>query len=152
MKIEDHIKRVEAFERALAKLDRHKDMQLFVWFLEKAGCHCMNAALHSWGITPEIPEGAEAVDEPDPDAEWEDAAFYKNMARAGDWIHSRYDPGTAELTDEAKKMCKLMFFIEEERADYVRGIEPMSDDVFAKFKSAYLTVRKCAPISGEAPL
>ena len=98
MRIEDHIKRVQTFERALSRLDPHGDMQLYIWFLEKAGAHCMNAALHTWGITPEIPEGARAIEPPDENAAWEDAAFYHNMARAGDWIHSRYKPDGVKIT------------------------------------------------------
>ncbi len=152
MRIQDHIKRVEAFERAISKLDPHEDMQLFIWFLEKAGAHCLNAALHTWGITPEKPEGADAIEEPPADAEFEDAAFYHTMARAGDWIHSRYDPGLAELTEEAKILCENLFFIEEERADYVRGNKPMSDEMYQKFRNAYRIVRSYAPVSGESPL
>ncbi len=152
MRIQDHIKRVQAFERALSRLDPHVDMQLYIWFLEKAGAHCMNAALHAWGITPEIPAGAEAVEPPEQNSEWEDAAFYHNMARAGDWIHSRYKPEQVKVTKDAEILLEKMFFIEEERADYVRGIEPLSDEIFAKFKAAYQTVRDFAPVPGEPPL
>ena len=152
MLIQDHIKRVQTFERALSRLDLHADMQLYIWFLEKAGAHCMNAALHAWGITPEIPKGAEAVEPPDENAKWEDAAFYHNMARAGDWIHSRYKPDGVETTQEAEILLKKMFFIEEERADYVRGNKPLSDEMFAKFKEAYHTVRDFSPMTGVSPL
>lgn len=152
MRIQDHIERVQAFERALSRLDPHADMQLYIWFLEKAGAHCMNAALHRWGITPEIPEGAEAIEPPDENAAWEDAAFYHNMARAGDWIHSRYKPDRVKITKEAGILLKKMFFIEEERADYVRGVKPLSNEMLAKFKNAYQTVRAFAPVPGEPPL
>ncbi|MEQ8194788.1 MAG: hypothetical protein RIB59_09895 [Rhodospirillales bacterium] len=152
MQIEDHIKRVQGYERALSRLDPAADMQLFVWFLEKAGAHCMNAALHRWKITPEIPDGAGAVREPDENAEWEDAAFYKNMAKAGDYIHTRYKPAGVALTPDAEVLFENLFFIEEERADYVRGIEPLSPAMLEKFKTAYRTVRAFAPIPGEAPL
>ena len=152
MRIQDHIERVQVFERALSRLDRHADMQLYIWFLEKAGAHCMNAALHAWEITPEISAGAEAVALPNKNAEWEDAAFYHNMARVGDWIHSRYKPKNVIVTKDAEILLENMFFIEEERADYVRGIEPLSDEMFARFRDAYRTVRAFAPIAGEPPL
>lgn len=149
MRIMDHLDKVEAFERALTKLDPLVDSRLYAWLSEKAATHCVNAALHAWGITPEQPEGAQVLLERAdvPRTEWADAARYHDMASQGDLIHTRYKPVEVRLTAKAEVLFEKLAFFEIEREKYVRGDAVLDSDAIRQWRKVYAEIRHSLPDS-----
>lgn len=121
MKIAEHLKKAEAFDRALSKLDPMEDSALYVVFLMRACTNRVNAALHALGITTDGPPAD---------------------GRVGDLNHT-YKPtlpsAPPNVLQEAFKQLK---FIEDLRPDFVRGPKPLDRDTAEACDKAYAEIRR----------
>lgn len=100
MKISVHLEKAEAFERSLAKLNPIEDTELFVVFLMRACTNRLNAALHGLDFTTEAPAGS---------------------GRIGDLNHTYKPKLDTAPPEELRPAFERLSYIEELRADFVRG-------------------------------
>jgi len=100
MKIEEHLSKAEAFERAAAKLAPQTDSALYVVFLLRAGTSRVNAALHALQTTTD--GQATAV-------------------KLGDLNHTYKPKLNVPVPNELRAAFKHLALIEEMRTNYVRG-------------------------------
>lgn len=110
MKIEEHLYKAEAFERALEKLDPVADGELYVVFLMRTCTNRVNAALHALDVTrAEGPQGE----------------------RLGDLNHTYKPPMSAPPPAALARAFSDLAFLENLRPDYVRG-KPIMDAAIAE--------------------
>ncbi len=100
MKIEEHLLKAEAFERAAAKLAPQTDSALYVVYLLRAGTNRVNAALHVLKTTTD----GKSTDE-----------------KLGDLNHTYKPKLNVPVPDELRAAFTHLALIEEMRTDYVRG-------------------------------
>jgi hypothetical protein len=100
MRIEEHLKKAVAFERAAAKLSPTADSALYVVFLLRAGTNRVNAALHALGTTT---DGAATPQKP------------------GDLNHTYKPKLNVAVPAELRAAFAHLALIENMRTDYVRG-------------------------------
>lgn len=119
MKINTHLEKAEAFERSLAKLRPIEDTELFVVFLMRACTNRLNAALHALDFTTESLDGD---------------------GRIGDLNHT-YKPrlGTAP-PNELRSAFEHLSYIEELRADFVRGPRFLTEFEVVKCRAAHADI------------
>jgi hypothetical protein len=119
MKISVHLEKAGAFERSLAKLDPIGDTELFVVFLMRACTNRLNAALHALGFTTEAPAG---------------------NGRIGDLNHTYKPRLDAPPPDELRSTFKCLSYIEELRADFVRGPRLLTETEVHKCRAAHVEI------------
>jgi hypothetical protein len=121
MQIRDHLSKVEAFERSIAKLDPIEDGALYAVFLMRAATNRVNAALHALGVTS---DGA------------------ATPARLGDLNHTYKPKLITPVPDALRAAFRHLAFIEGLRPDYVRGPKPVDDATRAMCGTAYAAIRR----------
>lgn len=132
MKINEHLEKAAAFERALAKLDPREDGELYVVFSMRAGTNRVNAALHALGITAETTGPACGI--------------------VGDLNHTYKPRLDAPLPQNMQQVFKRLAFIEDLRAEYVRGPKPLGGETAGACHAAYAEIRReTQRILGEDP-
>lgn len=119
MKISDHLEKAEAFERSLAKLDPVQDCELFVIFLMRVCTNRLNAALHAIGFTSDGPAG---------------------RGHIGDLNHTYKPKLENEPPEELRLAFKHLSYIEDLRADFVRGPKLLTDAEIKKCRAAHAVV------------
>lgn len=105
MRIQDHLERASAFDRALEKLDKVADGELYSVFLMRAATNRLNAALHALDVTG---EGA------------------ATSTKLGDLNHTYKPPMPGPVPASLRETFAHLAFIENLRPQYVRG--PLSMD------------------------
>ena len=100
MKIEEHLLKADAFERAAAKLAPQIDSALYVVYLLRAGTNRVNAALHALKTTTDVKATAEKL---------------------GDLNHTYKPKLNVPVPEELRAAFTHLALIEEMRTDYVRG-------------------------------
>jgi hypothetical protein len=120
MKISEHLTKTEAFECAIAKLDPTTDGALYAVFLMRAGTNRVNAALHALGITT---DGA------------------ATPAKLGDLNHTYKPRLDVPVPEPLRAAFKQLAFIEDLRANYVRGPEPIDGAILTACEAAYAGIR-----------
>ncbi len=100
MKIEEHLLKADAFERAAAKLAPQTDSALYVVYLLRAGTNRVNAALHALRTTTDGKPTAEKL---------------------GDLNHTYKPELNVPVPGELRAAFGHLALIEEMRTDYVRG-------------------------------
>lgn len=119
MKITDHMEKAEAFERSLAKLNPIEDTELFVVFLMRACTNRLNAALHGLDFTTEAPAG---------------------NGRIGDLNHTYKPRLDTAPPEELRPVFKRLGYIEELRADFVRGPRLLTETEVAECRAAHAEI------------
>lgn len=119
MKISTHLEKAEAFERSLARLDPTEDTELFVVFLMRACTNRLNAALHTLDFTTE----ALASD-----------------GRIGDLNHTYKPKLDTPPPDELRSVFERLSYIEELRADFVRGPRLLTETEVAQCRAAHVEI------------
>lgn len=119
MKIADHLEKADAFERSLAKLDPIADTELFVVFLMRACTNRLNAALHGLDFTTEAPAG---------------------NGRIGDLNHTYKPRLDTAPPEELRPVFKRLSYIEELRADFVRGPRLLTEAEVAECRAAHAEI------------
>lgn len=119
MKIDEHLEKARAFERSLAKLDPVADTELYVVFLMRACTNRLNAALHTIGITSEsLPGGG----------------------RIGDLNHTYKPKLDTTPPEELRPVFERLSYIEELRADFVRGPKLLTEKEVAECRTAHADI------------
>ena len=126
MRIDHHIAIAEEFESALAKLDPVKDGQLFVWFLIQAGTQRLNEALHRLSVTSET-----------------NCETPSNSH--GDFIHSYSVPLEIASLEDISPQLRNLKYLEDLRADYVRGASSLDAQTVSESLAAYDVIRAKSP-------
>jgi hypothetical protein len=116
MKIEEHLLKAGAFERAAAKLDPQTDSALYVVYLLRAGTNRVNAALHALNTTTDGRATAEKL---------------------GDLNHTYKPKLNVPVPAEMRDAFKHLALIEDMRTDYVRGDKFLDAATFASLDAAY---------------
>lgn len=116
MRIAEHLYKAEAFDRASSRLDPGEDGELYVVFLMRAGTQRINAALHALNVTCE--DGATSV-------------------QPGDLNHTYKPPLPAPPPEALRAAFAELAYIENLRADYVRGGGTLSEQVAGRVHAAY---------------
>jgi hypothetical protein len=130
MKIEEHIRKAEAFEATLARLDPLADGELYSVFLMRAATNRVNAALHALGATTDGPATATQV---------------------GDLNHTYKPPLKAPVPGPLAAAFTELAFIENLRPDFVRGPKPMDAATAARARAAFARIKDdTAAILGKA--
>lgn len=119
MKISAHLEKAEAFERSLAKLNPIEDTELFVVFLMRACTNRLNAALHGLDFTIEAPAG---------------------NGRIGDLNHTYKPRLDTAPPEELRPVFERLGYIEELRADFVRGPRLLTADEVAECRAAHVEI------------
>lgn len=119
MKISAHLEKAEAFERSLAKLNPIEDTELFVVFLMRACTNRLNAALHALGFTTEAPASSGQI---------------------GDLNHTYKPKLDTPPPDELRSAFERLSYIEELRADFVRGPRLLTEAEVAECRAAHVEV------------
>jgi hypothetical protein len=115
MKINDHLEKACAFERSLAKLDPIADTELFVVFLMRACTNRLNAALHVIGFTSEAAASG----------------------RISDLNHTYKPKLDTAPPEELRSAFEQLGYIEELRAEFVRGPRLLTEAEVAKCRTAH---------------
>ena len=116
MKISLHLEKAEAFERSLEKLNPIEDTELFVVFLMRACTNRLNAALHALDFTTDAPV---------------------NSGRIGDLNHTYKPKLDTPPPSELQSAFENLSYIEELRADFVRGPKLLAADEVVKCRAAH---------------
>ncbi|MEK6591849.1 MAG: hypothetical protein AABZ67_02080 [Pseudomonadota bacterium] len=119
MKISAHLEKAEAFERSLAKLNPIEDTELFVVFLMRACTNRLNAALHALDFTTEAPAG---------------------NGRIGDLNHTYKPKLDTAPPEELRPVFERLGYIEELRADFVRGPRLLTEVEVAECRAAHADI------------
>lgn len=119
MQIDDHLEKAEAFERSLAKLDPITDTELFVVFLMRACTNRLNAALHGLDFTTEAPASS---------------------GRIGDLNHTYKPKLDTAPPEELRPVFERLSYIEELRADFVRGPKLLTAAEVAECRAAHADI------------
>lgn len=119
MKISVHLEKAEAFERSLAKLNPIEDTELFVVFLMRACTNRLNAALHALGFTTEAPVSSGQI---------------------GDLNHTYKPKLDTPPPDELRSTFKRLSYIEELRADFVRGPRLLTETEVVECRAAHVEI------------
>lgn len=120
MEINEHLEKTKAFERSLAKLDPIDDTELFVVFLMRACTNRLNAALHALGVTREAAAGSDG--------------------RIGDLNHTYKPKLDAAPPEQLRSVFERLSYIEELRADFVRGPKLLSEAEVAECRAAHADI------------
>ena len=121
MKISDHLEKAKAFERALTKLDRLLDGELYAVFLMRAGTNRLNAALHALDVTT---DGA------------------PTSVKLGDLNHT-YKPKLASgAPAQLKEAFSKLAYIENLRPVYVRGAKALDAQAAGEAEAALAVIRR----------
>ncbi len=119
MKISTHLEKAEAFERSLAKLNPIDVTELFVVLLMRACTNRLNAALHALDFTTEE---------------------LANNGRIGDLNHT-YKPKLDTLPpDELRSAFRRLSYIEDLRADFVRGPKLLTEIEVDECRAAHVEI------------
>jgi hypothetical protein len=121
MKIDIHLTRAAAFERAVSKLDPLEDGELYAVYLMRAGTSRVNAAMHHLGLTLEGPA------QPD---------------RIGDLNHTYKPKLPGPPPDGLAAAFRSLAYIENLRPDYVRGAQPMTQEVARVAAESYAIITR----------
>ncbi len=121
MKIAEHVKKAQAFERALSRLDPVEDGEIYAVFLMRAATNRLNAALHALGTTTD----GRATE-----------------ARLGDLNHTYKPPMKAPVPPQLAASWIELAFIENLRPDFVRGPAAMDRATADRARAAYAAVRR----------
>jgi hypothetical protein len=116
MKIEEHLRKADAFERSAAKLAPHVDSALYAGFLLRAGTNRVNAALHALGTTTDGKPTAEKL---------------------GDLNHTYKPKLNVPVPEEMRAAFEHLALIENMRPDYVRGDKSLDAGMLAACDRAY---------------
>ena len=119
MRISEHLSKVEAFERAAAKLDPTEDNALYVVFLLRAATNRVNGALHALGTTT---DGA------------------ATSGKIGDLNHTYKPKLNVPVPEELRASFRYLDLIEHLRPDYVRGQKPVDATIVGACKAAYAAI------------
>ena len=131
MKIAEHLRKAEAFEAALSRLDPVEDGEIYAVFLMRASTNRLNAALHALGTTTDGP----ATD-----------------TRLGDLNHTYKPPMKAPIPGPLAESFRELAFIENLRPDFVRGSASMDRATAERAKAAHARVKlDTDSILGEQP-
>jgi hypothetical protein len=120
MKIEEHLSRADAFERAAAKLAPRTDSALYVVYLLRAGTNRVNAALHALKATTDGKLTAEKL---------------------GDLNHTYKPKLNVPVPAELRAAFRHLALIEEMRTDYVRGDKFLDAAMLDACNAAYRGIR-----------
>lgn len=121
MKIAEHLKKAEAFEAALSRLDPVEDGEIYAVFLMRAATNRLNAALHALGTTS---DGAATA------------------AKLGDLNHTYKPPMKSPVPAQLAESFRELAFIENLRPDFVRGSASMDRATAERAKAAHARVRR----------
>lgn len=121
MEIAEHIRKAEAFEAALGRLDPVQDGELYAVFLMRAATNRLNAALHALGTTTD----GRATE-----------------AKLGDLNHTYKPPLKTPVPTPLAASFVQLAFIENLRPDIVRGPVEMNRAIAERAKAAYGAVRR----------
>jgi hypothetical protein len=121
VKIAEHVKKAEAFEAALARLDPVEDGEIYVVFLMRAATNRLNAALHALGTTT---DGA------------------ATEAKLGDLNHTYKPPMKSRVPLKLAASFVELAYIENLRPDFVRGPAGMNRATADRARAAYAAVRR----------
>jgi hypothetical protein len=119
MKISAHLEKAGAFERSLAKLNPTEDTELFVVFLMRACTNRLNAALHALDFTTDSLAGG---------------------GRIGDLNHTYKPKLDTPPPDELRSAFERLSYIEELRADFVRGPRLLTEAEVAECRAAHVEI------------
>lgn len=119
MKISTHLEKAEAFERSLAKLNPTEDTELFVVFLMRACTNRLNAALHALDFTTEA---------------------LASSGRIGDLNHTYKPKLDTPPPDELRSAFERLSYIEELRADFVRGPKLLTETEVVQCRAAHVEI------------
>ncbi|OGA20514.1 MAG: hypothetical protein A3I02_04645 [Betaproteobacteria bacterium RIFCSPLOWO2_02_FULL_67_26] len=123
MKIEAHLERAAAFERAVARLDPLEDGELYVVFLMRAGTNRVNAALHALGLTSEAVGGA--------------------AGKIGDLNHTYKPKLEVALPPALREAFQHLALLEDLRPEFVRGPGTLDRAMVEACSRAYAGIRAC---------
>jgi hypothetical protein len=121
VKIEEHIRKAEAFEAAMSRLDPVADGEIYAVFLMRAATNRLNAAMHALGETT---DGA------------------ATEARLGDLNHTYKPPLKAPVPAPLARSFVELAFIENLRPEIVRGPADMDRATAERAKAAHALVRR----------
>ena len=116
MKIEEHLLKAVAFERAAARLAPQTDSALYVVYLLRAGTNRLNAALHALKTTTDGKPTTEKL---------------------GDLNHTYKPKLNVPVPAELHAAFAHLALIEEMRTDYVRGDKFLDAAMLAACNAAY---------------
>jgi hypothetical protein len=119
MKINEHLEKAKAFERSLGKLDPMADTELFVVFLMRACTNRLNAAMHAFGITTESLPGSRQI---------------------GDLNHTYKPKLDTAPPDELRTVFERLSYIENLRADFVRGPQLLTAADIVECRTAHTEI------------
>lgn len=137
MKIASHIEKFERLDAVKRRLDPVADRELWIWTAMNACTHLLNAALHRCGVTEEFDsfhsqvEGRYAV--PDRDK----GTLSDAQHRPGDVMHVDQPPVDRPKPPALERACTALKIIEDLRAPYVRGNQPVADGATEQWQLAY---------------
>lgn len=121
MKIAEHLKKAQAFEAALARLDPVEDGEIYAVFLMRAATNRLNAALHALGTTT---DGA------------------ATNAKLGDLNHTYKPPMKSPVPAPLAESFRELAFIENLRPDFVRGPANMDRATAERAQAAHAHVKR----------
>jgi hypothetical protein len=116
MKVEEHLSKANAFERAAAKLAPGSDSALYVVYLLRAGTNRVNAALHALKTTTDGKPTAQQL---------------------GDLNHTYKPKLNVPVPGELRAAFSHLALIEEMRTDYVRGDKLLDATMLDACHAAY---------------
>ena len=116
MKIEEHLLKAGAFERAAAKLAPQTDSALYAVCLLRAGTNRINAALHALATTTDGKASAEKL---------------------GDLNHTYKPKLNVPVPEALRAAFRHLALIEDMRTDYVRGEKRLDAAMLDACNAAY---------------
>ncbi|OGA45704.1 MAG: hypothetical protein A2W72_08665 [Burkholderiales bacterium RIFCSPLOWO2_12_67_14] len=121
MHIDEHLKKADAFEASLARLDPLRDGELYAVFLMRAGTNRINAALHVLGTTTDGPATEQKL---------------------GDLNHTYKPPMNSPAPESLKASFTALAFIENLRPDIVRGPKRLDAPAAQRALDAYTLIKR----------
>jgi len=137
MKISAHLDKYHRLETSLRRFDPRSDSELWIWTAMNAGVHLLNAALHHVGATDEVDSFHTQVEGLYVAPDRKNGTFADVIHAPGDVMHVGQPPIARPLPVAVELASRSLKIIEDLRATYVRGSEPIQEGTEEEWTRAY---------------